>query len=243
LEIEEIMPKLWNLINPFKSFCLYCCPPDDNKDNKDDKNKDDAKASEAKIKELEQKNKDLETRLAALKSLDAPDDKSLVEKVEADNKAKEKALTDSKKLEAALTFNLTSDKFINEHKSILPKEIGDIFAAAEKEKYDSAIDKANATKAAIIQSFFNLQANVDLTTPAQKTAIEDYLKLTKKGKEEKAAEIFVNIFEPTLEMIKRIKKAEEVSKGKEGYLDGDEMEKAYKEKLIAGSRKHYLGEK
>jgi hypothetical protein len=237
------MYKLWNLINPFKSFFLYCCPPDDDKGGKDDKNSDATKASEAKIKELEQKNKDLETRLAALKSLDPPDDKSLVDKVEADNKAKEKSLSDSKKLEAALTFNLTSDKFVNEHKSILPKEIGDIFAAAEKEKYDSAIDKANATKAAIIQSFFSLQANVDLTTPAQKTAIEDYLKLTKKGKEEKASEIFVNIFEPTLEMIKRIKKAEEVSKGKSGYLEGSPADNSYRDKLVLGSRKHFLGDK
>lgn len=215
--------------------------------NQDTKGNDGKSANnqllEEKIKAIEKERDDFKKQLESLKSTSFPADKSLNEKVKDEADAKDKRELESKTLETALKFNLTSDKFINENKSVLPKEIGDIFAAAEKEKFDSAIDRANATKAAIIQSFFSLQANVDLTTPSQRQSVEDYLKLTKKGKEERADEVYRNVFEPTLEMIKRIKRAEESSKSKEGYSEGSDLDKAYKEKLIKGSRQHFLGEK
>lgn len=174
----------------------------------------------------------------------APDaDEDLTTKVRREQEEKAKSQGDAQKLEAALRFNLTSDKFISEHKSILPKEMADIFQAAEKESYDSPIEKANATKAALIQSFFSVQDNLDLTTPSHKAALEDYFRLTKKAKEERALDIYQNIFEPTVGMIKKIKKAEELTKAKGGYLTGSEFENAYKEKLMSGSRKHFLGDK
>jgi len=171
------------------------------------------------------------------------DEEDLNDKVKASKEAKEAKERESKELQDALRFNLTSDKFIEEHKSILPKDMADIFSAAEKEKYDSEIDKANAIKSALIQSFFNLQANVDLLTPSHKVAVEDYFKLTKKGKEEKAQEMYRNIFEPTLGMIKQIKKAEELGKAKGGLANETETDAAYRQKLMAGSKRHFLGEK
>jgi hypothetical protein len=174
---------------------------------------------------------------------DPPEDQTLNDKVRKENEEKARREGDTKKLETAFLFNHSSAKFIEENKSILPKEIGEIFVAAEKEKYDSAIDKANATKAAIIQQFFSLQANLDLTTPYHKSQINEYLKLTKKGREEKADEIYSNVFEPALQLIKQVKKAEEVALSKTGMSFGTDSDKAYKEKLMAGSRKHYLGEK
>lgn len=172
-----------------------------------------------------------------------PVDEDLREKVRRENEDKAKKDGDHKRLEASLRFNLMSDKFIKEHESILPKEIGDIFAAADKESYDSAIEKANATKAAIIQSFFSLQANVDQLTSSHKSAVEDYLKLTKKGREERAHDVYENIFEPSLEMTKRIKRAEQISLGRNGEKNESDKEKEYKDKLVSASKKHYFGEK
>lgn len=172
-----------------------------------------------------------------------PDDKTLDEKVKEENERKAKEAGSTKALEAAFLFNHGSGKFIEEHKEILPKEVSDIFAQAEKESYDSPIDKANATKAALIQSFFALQAHLDLATPSHKSVINDYLKLTKKAKEERASEVFMNVFEPTLHLLKQVKKAEEIEKSKYGIVEGSDSEKAYKEKMLKVSAKHYLGEK
>ncbi len=168
-----------------------------------------------------------------------PDDTDLNAKVLAEKKDKEQRTLESKKLESALTFSLTSDKFIKEHESILPKDITDVFKQADKEKYDSPIEKANAIKSSLISSFFKVQANLDSLTASQKGSIEDYEKLTKRGREEKAEEIFTNIFEPALAMIKQIKKAEEIVKTKNGLGDLSDGEKRYADRMTKYSQNHY----
>ena len=167
---------------------------------------------------------------------------TLNEKAKLEREDLESKTKQSKQLESALTFNLTSSEFLKQNESVLPSEIGDIFRLAEKEKYENAIQKANATKAAIIQSFFSQQSNLDLLTESQKSTLDDYLKLTKNGKEEKAKEIYENLFDPALSTLKRVKKAEELARAKMGYRDG-KGDTHYREKLMKLSRQHYLGEK
>jgi poly-gamma-glutamate capsule biosynthesis protein CapA/YwtB (metallophosphatase superfamily) len=92
----------------------------------------------------------------------------------------------------------------------------------------------------VIQEFFKLQSNLELLTPGLKNQLEDYLKLTKTGKQEKAQQMFDAVFEPALEMLKRTKRAEALSRGHGLGGSGDD---AYKEKINKVSRSHYLGEK
>lgn len=206
-------------------------------------------ALQTKLKDFETKNSELNSQIEKLsKPKDEPkpapkDDSDLNTKVALENKEKEEKQAEAKNLEAALTFNLTSKSFIEENQSILPKDMVDIFTAADKEKYDSAVDKANATKSALIKSFFDVQENLDLLTKTQKTNIEDYFKLTVKARQARANDIFENIFEPALATVKNIKKAEEVAKAKAGVFDPSEVDAAYKDKIMKGSKSHYLGEK
>ena len=135
------------------------------------------------------------------------------------------------------------DTFVKENKDLLPAEIAAIVTQANKETYDNASAKAGAMKSAIIQSYFAVQANLDQITPAQKVQLDDYLKLTKTGKEQRAAEIYENIFEPALETVRRVKKAEEVGRSRTGFGLSTEGNTAYKDKLVAMARKTHLGEK
>ena len=194
------------------------------------------------IKSMAEQIKELKAALEGLKPK-VPEDKSLNEKVEADRKEKEKSQADQKTLESAITFTVKSGDWLKEHKEILPKEVEEIFQMADKEKYDSPIQKANAVKAGIIQSFFSVQANVDNLTESQKRTLEDYLKLTKNGREERAHQVFENIFEPAMAMTKQVKKAEEITRAKNGFGNESDNEKKYVEKLVKLSRSHYLGEK
>ncbi len=170
-------------------------------------------------------------------------DLSLNDKVKREREDRDKKDSSTKHLEHALTFNLTSADFLKENESVLPKEISEIFQAAQKEKYESAIEKANATMDAIIQSFFAQQANVDLLPKNQKVTLADYLKMTKTAREEKAKDIYENLFESSLETLKRVKKAEELGRNNMGLRDGSKADAQYKEKLMSLSRKHFLGEK
>lgn len=192
------------------------------------------------IADLKAANAKLAADLEAAGKKKPADDPDLSEKARLAREAEDKKKGDSKALEKALTFSLKSQEFLKQNESLLPKDVADIFKQAEKETYDSAIEKDAAIKAGMIQSFFSVQANVELLTPGVRAHLDDYLKLTKTGKQEKAQAVYETIFEPAFEMLKRLKKAEALGKGYGGQGDN---ETAYKNKLMSGSLKHYGLEK
>jgi len=194
-----------------------------------------SKAEAAKLKA------DIEALKAPKPAPKAEDDlqaKAAKEKEESD-----KSNANAKKVENALKFNLSVANFVKENKDILTADIEGILKAAEKENYDTAFNKANAVKVGMIGTFFSVQANMDLLTAAQKSQLEDFQKLTKNGKEEKAEHVFENIFEPAIEMLKKVKKAEELGKAKSGFSSGSSVENDYKQRLINQAKKGHLKEK
>jgi hypothetical protein len=198
--------------------------------------------SSKEIEELRNTNKTLLERLEALEKKGNPpvEDDDLKTKADKENAEKNKRNQDSKALESALRFSMGAPEFLKTNASLLPKGVEDIFKLADKETYDNALEKDAAIKTGLVQSFFEIQANVDLLTGSQKSALEEWQKLTKNGKQDRAREIYDSLFEPTFEMLKRIKKAEQMSKGLGASSDQDI---AYKEKMMKLSKAHYMGEK
>jgi hypothetical protein len=187
----------------------------------------------------------LEARLAKLEGgggepePKGDDDDDLITKAKKAREAGDKDKNNSKALESALRFSMGADQWLKDNQTILPSEVSEIFEAANKETYDSPIEKDAALKSGIVQSFFSVQDNLDLLTPGLKNQVQDYLKLTKNGKQEKAQQIYESIFEPTFEMLKRLKKADSLSKG---HNPGDDLQDSYKQRLMKLSKKHYIGE-
>jgi hypothetical protein len=170
------------------------------------------------------------------------EDPDLIAKVKKEKEEKDKTSVDAKSLESAIRFSVQGKEWFKENASILPKEIEGVFAAAEKESYDSPIAKDAAIKSGIIQSFFHIQENLDFLTSVHKSTIESWMKMTNTGRESKAQELFDAIFEPTLLMVKRIKKAELLNKSG-GERSSDSVEEAYKQRLIKQGQSHYMGVK
>lgn len=180
-------------------------------------------AEEAKEKErLEKERKEKEEK----------DKEGLDEKVKRERENAEKDKARTQELEKVLKFNLGVKTFVESNKDILPSDFPAILEAAEKEKYDTEGQKASAIRAAMVNAFFNVQANVDLLTENQKAELENFQKLTKNGREEKSGSVYLNVFEPALEMLKRVKKAEELGRGRAGLVTPDKAEEAYKQRLI-----------
>jgi len=171
------------------------------------------------------------------------DDDDLQAKAKKEKEEADKNSNNSKQIEGAIKFNLGVADFVKNNKDILPTEIETILKVAEKENYDTAAAKASAVKVGIVQSFFAIQSNMDTLTQAQKSQLEDFQKLTKNGKEDRAAHVYENIFEPAIEMLKKLKKAEEVGKARTGFSSGSSVENDYKERLIKQALKGHLKEK
>ncbi len=168
------------------------------------------------------------------------DDPSLADKARLERETNEKKTKYERSLESALNFTIASPTFLKDNVGLLPKTVEGIFVAAEKEKYDSAVDKSNAIKVGVVSEFFAVQANHDLLTGAQKVELEDFLKLTKNGKTERVENVYAMIFEPTLETLRKVEKAKQVSSGSK---DQSTAEKQLADKMMKASKKHYLGDK
>jgi hypothetical protein len=200
-------------------------------------------SGKSELETLKESNAALIARLEKLESslkppTPDPKDEELRDKARRQREADEKKGMDSKALEQSIKFNLQSSEFLKVNQSLLPKDAPDIFKAADKEKFENEIEKARAVKVGLIQSFFAVQENVDLLTGPQKNRLDEFLKLTKNGKQDQAQEFYENIFEPTFEALRRVKRAEALNRG-----HGDSSDDAYKQRLLDHSRKHILGEK
>lgn len=194
------------------------------------------------IAALKEQNAALLARLDALEKGTKPknDDPSLADKAKKEREEQEAQANSQKAMESAINFNISSKDFVKNNGSLLPKTIESIFVQAEKQNYDSAMQKANAIKAAIISEVFVVKDWVEHLTGPQKIEVENFLKLTNNGKQERVDNIYSMIFEPTLEMVRKIEKAKQLNNGTKNQSDG---EKALAERMMKLSKKHYLGEK
>lgn len=187
------------------------------------------------------KYEEAQAALAAKNNPPAPKpDDDLAEKARRAREAQDKSGQNEKALEAALRFNMESKDWVKTNASLLPKTIEGIFTQAEKENYGSAIEKDGAIKAGIMSEFFAVQANLDLLTPGLKSQLEDFNKLTKNVKQERAQGLWSSVFEPAFAQLKSVEKAKQLSKG---LANPSDAEAAHTEKMKAFSKKYYLGEK
>lgn len=201
------------------------------------------------IEDLKKQNSDLLSRLEKLEGKQhAPpldktkteDEKTLAEKARLAQEEKEKKSKETQDISSALKFTMSVVEWAKTNAALLPKTIDGILTQAGKEVYSNEMEKANAIKVDLVGEFFAIQANLDLLTESQKNQLAEFKKLTKTDKQERVASIFDNVFEPTFEMIKRMKKAEQVSKG---LGTQDDATAEHTKKMRGLSRKHYLGEK
>jgi hypothetical protein len=204
----------------------------------DSGNKDSSKKAADAADALAKENAALKEKLAKFES---SKDSDLNDRTKQDREASDKKVQETKAIEQAVGFNLQATDFLKKNAALLPESVKDLFSVADKETWDSPVVKSSEIKSGIIQQFFAVQANHDLLTASQKTSLADYLKLTKDGKRDRAQSVYDTIFEPALEMLRAVKKADQVQRARNGY--GDDSDSAYKQRLVDASRAHYLGEK
>ena len=168
------------------------------------------------------------------------DDPSLADKARQERENKEKSAKAEKSLESALTFIMGGTSFLKDNVGLIPKNIESIFAAAEKENYENKVQKANEIKVGVVQEFFAVQANHDLLTGPQKIELDEFLKLTKNGKQDRVENVYAMIFEPALETLRKVEKARQLNTGTKNQTDSEKM---LADKMMKASKAHYLGDK
>lgn len=161
----------------------------------------------------------------------------LAEKARLEREANEKKAGETKTLEGALKFTMAAQTWAKDNAALLPKNTAQILEQSEKENYGNAIEKANAIKEAVVLEFFAQQSNLDLLTESQKEALADFKNLTKNVRQERVQQFYASVFEPTLESLRKIKKAEALQKG---LATPSNAEDAYEKKLKEKSSQHHF---
>jgi hypothetical protein len=165
---------------------------------------------------------------------------ALLQKEREDQAKKDKEAQDLRDVESTVEFNHGIVNFVKDNANLLPAEVKGVVERAMQEKYDTAADKARAIRESVVVSFFALQSNEDLLTPAQKRELDEWRKLAKNARASKVTSIYQNIFEPTLQQLRNVKRAEEVSRGRMGIAVGTDADKAYAEKFQEASFKKFF---
>jgi formiminotetrahydrofolate cyclodeaminase len=225
---------------------------DKNKEGGDGGGGDNTKLIE-RLDALEKANKDLQEKLEAKgkkKKVEVDDDDEdsdedsdeddLSKQAKIKREADDKKAGETKALQSAIKFNLGSKDFVKTNASLLPKSIQSIFDQADKIVYADDTEKAAAIQVGIVTEFFAVKENLDLLTDSQKSVLEEYLKLTNTVKQERVQSIYFPVFEPVLEMKRKMEKAKALQSG---LAESGEGQDAYKNKLLKLSRQHHLGEK
>lgn len=168
------------------------------------------------------------------------DNDTLAIKAQKDREAAAVKAGEIKTMEKAIEFNMKSKDWMKNNESLLPATVKGIFEQADKQNFANAMEKEAAIKVGIVSEFFAVQANVDALTPGLKSALDEWKILIQTEKQNRVQSLYDTVFEPTFEMMKQVKKAQQLQKGQASDNDADN---AYKKKLEKASRAHYLGEK
>lgn len=196
---------------------------------------------QAELNRIKKENEELKKKPPAGGSAGDDDDGDdpLVKKAKKDIEDKKKSGEDAKEVERSVRFNLGLEDFVKTNKTLLPEEIDGILSHAKAEKYDSEGERASAMKSAILTSFFAVQANVDQLSPTQKNALDTWKGLTKKDREARAGDAYENIFEPVLDKIKAVRKAEEAGRARAGLAPRNSTNSAYSDRLVKLSQEQF----
>lgn len=194
------------------------------------------------VESLKNQNAELIKRLEALEARNQqPEPKpDLSDRARNQREELDKKNSDQKRITNAVKFTMGSQDWLKNNATLLPKTVPDLFVHAERETYNSEIEKADAIKVGIVNEFFAIQSNLDLLTDTQKNMLDDWKNLTKTDKQERIQNVYDLVFEPSFERLRGQRKAEHLAKGTN---ESTHSEDAYKKRLMEISRKHYLGEK
>lgn len=195
---------------------------------------------QAQLQALTKENEKLKAKPTKTDPPGEGDQGDLGDKARKDKEAREAKGRETEEIQSAVKFNMGMPDFMKNNHGLIPESFAGIVEAANKEKYETEVHKAKAIRAALIKDFFSQQANLDRLTESQKKKIADFLAMTQPAREDQASSVFESVFEPTLETIRQIKKAEQVSRANKGHANSSDASKAYAKRMMELSQKAHL---
>lgn len=204
--------------------------------------------TEEEIAALKAENEKLKNDLKAKDDTKSKEEKDRIAKEEADKVkgkdyseiARQKEDDDKKEkdktaeMEKSAIFNANLNQFVKDNGPLVSPRLASVVEVANKENFANSTERARELKGAIVKEFFSVESNVKHLTDSQKARLDFFLTQTKNGRAEQITAIWDDLFEPTLELVRKIKSFEEKSSGKVKSDSG------IKNKFMEVGKKSYL---
>lgn len=195
------------------------------------------------------KNDEVSAQIAALKAeLDAlkkgksepaPSDVDKVRKDLQEKAAREAAIG---RMQEAIRFNLSSDKFMEENKEHLGPLAPGLYKEISSKAFTDEEKKAAAVKKGMLEYFFSLQENIDAAPEELKGRIMTFKALADDEKEKQAVNYWdtLTLTVSQKKLTARIEAAKRANGSGKTFEEQDDERKKYNDRVFA-LKSHYLG--
>ena len=113
---------------------------------------------------------------------DNKEEKGLLEEAKKNLETKNNKENAQADIESALSFNMKISDFAEKYKEILPASVKSVIDTANGKTYSSAVAKADEMRKAIIESYLEVQANIDCLPDGMKAKANAFKALTEDAK-------------------------------------------------------------
>lgn len=140
----------------------------------------------------------------------------------------QQAAADRADIESAIKFNMNIDKFVTDNQALLPAEAKKILETVNGKSYSSEKSKADELRKSLIDSFIQVQANIDALPQSQKDQVNIYKALTEDEKVRQSTK-FWGVVDVGISQKMLTKKANELAKAGNGGGDSGAFEQRFLE--------------
>lgn len=151
---------------------------------------------------------------------DNKEEKGLLEEAKKNLETKNNKENAQADIESALSFNMKISDFAEKYKEILPASVKSVIDTANGKTYSSAVAKADEMRKAIIESYLEVQANIDCLPDGMKAKANAFKALTEDAKKVNSGQYW-EIVEVGAELQTSKKRAEAVNRAN-GNNNGQE---------------------
>ena len=160
---------------------------------------------------------------------------SALEEARKMKEAEEEKANKEKRIIEGAKFIATFDNFIKEAGDFFPKEAAAAIEVVNKRKYDDEMERADDLRAAIAESVFSIQSNLDLLPAIGQEKVNAFMDMTQKAKQKNAQGIWEYVL-AAYDTFKRTQKQERAEAARRGLGTASEDVAKYESKIF-GLRK------
>lgn len=173
--------------------------------------------------------------------LEASKAKSIVDQAKDEVQKEKDSQVSLTQINESVRFNLSITDFVEKNKNLLPEESPKILSAINSKTYKDDIEKANKTRANLLDSFLSQKENISALTSSMQARADSFKNLAESEKEKRSSE-FWDLAEVGIALKASVRRAQALNKIN-GVNAGDSSTNVLESKFLAAAKAKFNNQK